>query len=238
MGPGGPEHRGGVRGRGARRQEHGRGHRPLGRLLRARAGARARHLSGGRPGRLAPAVEPDRLDLLRLQRVPRVLGARRRVRRGRPGRRLDRARADRRLVLQLVVRLRSSPFAVLVLLLFPDGRLSGRRRRSALWAGSAGRCRSPSRARTAPGPLDDFKEVDNRSGSATSCAGVLALAGDGAHVRGLAGAARSPPSSSTIAPARGLERQQIKWLGVAAVFTGHLRPQPAGGGSGGWLGAW
>ena len=109
-------------------------------------------------------------------------------------------------------------FAVLVLLLFPDGRLSGRRRRSALWAGIGGSLSLALAGATAPGPLDDFKEVDNPFGVSDALAGVLALAGTvlmfAAFVAAVASVVVHYRAGS------GLERQQIKWLGVAAVFTG------------------
>jgi hypothetical protein len=108
-------------------------------------------------------------------------------------------------------------FAVLALLLFPDGRLAGRGRRAAFWTGIGGSASLAVAGAVAPGPLDDFKEVDNPFGVSDSLAGALGLAGAllmfAAFVAAVASVAVRYRAGS------GLERQQIKWLGVAAVFT-------------------
>jgi hypothetical protein len=108
-------------------------------------------------------------------------------------------------------------FAVLVLLLFPDGRLAGRGRRAALWAGIGGSVALALAGAIQPGPLADFKEVDNPFGASDALAGVFALAGAVLMLTAFVAAVASVVVR--FRAGSGLERQQIKWLGVAAVFT-------------------
>jgi hypothetical protein len=108
-------------------------------------------------------------------------------------------------------------FAVLVLLLFPDGRLAGRGRRAAFRAAIAGSVSLALAGALQPGPLDDFKEVDNPFGASDALTGLLALAG--AALMLVAFLAAIASIVVRYRTGSGLECLQIKWLGVAAVFT-------------------
>jgi hypothetical protein len=112
-----------------------------------------------------------------------------------------------------------SLFALLifVLLLFPDGRLPGRRWGAALWCAGAGTILVAVGTALSPGRLDDFATVKNPFGIDEDVALGLLLAGAVASTVALVAAV-----ASVIARYRHagpVEKQQIKWLAVASVFT-------------------
>jgi hypothetical protein len=107
--------------------------------------------------------------------------------------------------------------AVLVLLLFPDGHLPGRRWRAALWCGVLGTCAVAAGSALNPGKLDDVPTATNPVPANAAVADVLTLVGAVLTLVALAAAV-----ASVVVRYRSgdeLARQQIKWLGVAALFT-------------------
>jgi hypothetical protein len=112
-----------------------------------------------------------------------------------------------------------SLFALLifVLLLFPDGHLPGRRWRAALWCGGVGTILLSVGTAVDPGRLDDFSSVENPLGVDAALSLGLLLAGALASTVALVAAVFSVIARYRRAGA--VEKQQIKWLAVASVFT-------------------
>jgi hypothetical protein len=106
---------------------------------------------------------------------------------------------------------------IFVLVLFPDGSLSGRRRRAAFWCGGAGTILVAIGTALAPGRLDDFPTARNPVGIDEDIALGVLLAGALASAVALVAAVTSVVARYRRAGA--VEKQQIKWLAVASVFT-------------------
>ena len=188
---------------------------PLRRLLRARARGRLADRGRRRARRVAPAGEPDRLDLPRLQRVPGVLRARRRLRARshRPARRTGSGSTRRGSSTGRTCRCsrsRSSccccsPTAAS----FRGRRWRARvlvRRSRALPCLVLAR-RDPARAaRRLPGRREPARHQRRADRASSSLAGRRCCCSPRSS-------RPSRPSSSATAPARELARQQIKWLG-------------------------
>ena len=104
-----------------------------------------------------------------------------------------------------------------VVLLFPDGRLAGPRWRIAAWCGGLGAFGLAAGAAIAPGRLDDYPEVSNPFGVDSRAANALVLVGALLATVGLVAAVAS--AVARFRRADTVQRQQIKWLAVAAVFT-------------------
>jgi hypothetical protein len=109
-------------------------------------------------------------------------------------------------------------FSVFVLLLFPNGRLlPGRRWRVAFRCAIVGTAGLVLSGATQPGPLDDFPGVQNPLGTSGALSALFLLVGAIAMLTTLAAAV-----ASVVVRYRAgaeLERQQIKWLGLAGLVT-------------------
>ena len=109
----------------------------------------------------------------------------------------------------------------LALLLFPDGRLPSRRWRPALWMALAGIGLVVIGYGLRPGPLDaPFEVVDNPFGIPGAADPLDALSGLGWLLMGLSVGLAAVAMSRRLRRARGVERQQLKWLAFAAAVTG------------------
>jgi hypothetical protein len=106
---------------------------------------------------------------------------------------------------------------VFVLLLFPDGRLPSRRWRAAMWSGVAGTAALTIGSALAPGPLEDVPTATNPVTIDAAAADGIALAGG--LLTALALMAAIASVFVRYRAGTELARQQIKWLGVAAVLT-------------------
>ena len=109
----------------------------------------------------------------------------------------------------------------LALLLFPDGRLPSRRWRPALVMALAGIAFIVVGYGLRPGPLDaPFDVVDNPFGIPGAKEPLDALSGLGWLLMGLSVGLAAVAMSRRLRRARGVERQQLKWLAFAAAITG------------------
>lgn len=102
--------------------------------------------------------------------------------------------------------------ATFVLLLFPTGRLPSSRWKPAAWLSGAGLILVAITIALAPGPLDDFRAIDNPVGisGAQGILGLFGIAGVVALVTGIVAALASIVVRYRRAAAE--ERQQLKWL--------------------------
>jgi hypothetical protein len=109
----------------------------------------------------------------------------------------------------------------IAVLLFPDGRLPSRRWRPALWMALAGIVFNVAGYGLRPGALDaPFDVVDNPLGVPGAQEPLDALSGLGWLLMGLSVAFAAVAMSLRLRRARGVERQQLKWLAFAAAITG------------------
>jgi hypothetical protein len=106
---------------------------------------------------------------------------------------------------------------VFVLLLFPDGRLPSRRWRWARWSGIVGTAALTVGSALAPGKLEDVPTATNPVPAGAAVASTLSIAGGALTAVALVAAVVSV--FARYRAAADTARQQIKWLGVAAVFT-------------------
>jgi hypothetical protein len=106
-------------------------------------------------------------------------------------------------------------------LLFPDGRLPSPRWRWALRLALAGIAFNAIGYGLRPGPLDDpFAVVDNPFGIGGTFELMDAVGGLGWLFMGASVGLAALGSALRLRRAHGVERAQLKWLGLAAVFTG------------------
>ena len=106
-------------------------------------------------------------------------------------------------------------------LLFPDGRLPSPRWRWVLWLAFAGIALNALGYGLRPGPLDDpFSTVDNPLGIPGAFDLMDAFSGLGWMFMGASVGLAAVGSGLRLRRARGVERAQLKWLALAAAFTG------------------
>jgi hypothetical protein len=106
-------------------------------------------------------------------------------------------------------------------LLFPDGRLPSPRWRWVLRLACAGIALNALGYGLRPGPLDDpFSTVDNPLGIPGAFALLDACSGLGWMFMGASVGLAAVGSGLRLRRARGVERAQLKWLALAAAFTG------------------
>jgi hypothetical protein len=106
------------------------------------------------------------------------------------------------------------------LLLFPDGRLPSRRWRPALWLAVAGIVLIVVGYALRPGPLDDpFESIANPLGVGPFEL-MDALTGFGWMLMAAAVGLAAVAMTIRLRRSRGLERQQLKWLALAAAIAG------------------
>jgi hypothetical protein len=109
----------------------------------------------------------------------------------------------------------------LALLLFPDGRLPSRRWRPALWLGLIGIAWIVIGYAFRPGPLDDpFATIINPLGIKGTFGLMDALSGLGWMLMGACVGLAALAMSGRLRRARGHERQQLKWIALAAGLAG------------------
>jgi hypothetical protein len=109
----------------------------------------------------------------------------------------------------------------MALLLFPDGHLPSRRWRAGLWLASLGMALIVIGYALRPGPLDDpFDSVVNPLGVSGAFDLMDGLAGFGWMFMGASVALAAVAMTIRLRRARGFERQQLKWIALAAAFTG------------------
>jgi hypothetical protein len=107
------------------------------------------------------------------------------------------------------------------LLLFPDGRLPSRRWRPALWLAILGIACVVSDDALRPGPLDEpFSAVSNPVGIDGTFELMDTLAGLGWPSMAAAVAVAAVAMALRLRRSRGAERQQLKWMVVAAAVVG------------------
>jgi hypothetical protein len=109
----------------------------------------------------------------------------------------------------------------IAVLLFPDGRLPSPRWRWVLWLALAGIVLNAGGYALRPGPTDaPFESVGNPLGIPGTFALMDALTGLGWMFMGAAVGLAALGSGLRLRRARGVERAQLKWLALAAAFTG------------------
>jgi len=107
--------------------------------------------------------------------------------------------------------------AIFVLLLFPDGRLPGRRWRVVAWGGATGVAALAIGTAFDPGPLPDYPHVTSPVAIDESVSGALVAIGGVLVTGALAAAVASVVARFRAADESG--RQQIKWLALAGVLA-------------------
>ena len=109
----------------------------------------------------------------------------------------------------------------IALLLFPDGRLPSRRWRPALWLALAGITLIVVGYALRPGPLDDpFQSVSNPLGVPGAFDLTDAASGFGWMFMGASVAFAAAALVVRLRRSTGYERQQLKWIALAASVTG------------------
>ncbi len=109
----------------------------------------------------------------------------------------------------------------LLFLLFPDGRLLSHRWRPVLWVCAGAVALGLPTGMFSPGPLEDFEFVQNPYAASGNLGDALELLGSITFVVMFAGVFVSAASLVVrFRGARGLERQQLKWMAAAAGLLG------------------
>jgi hypothetical protein len=109
----------------------------------------------------------------------------------------------------------------IALVLFPDGRLPSRRWRPALWLAVAGMTLIVVGYALRPGPLDDpFQTVSNPFGVPGAFDILDAASGFGWIFMGMSVAVAAAALIVRLGRSSGHERQQLKWIALAATVTG------------------
>jgi hypothetical protein len=108
----------------------------------------------------------------------------------------------------------------LVCLLFPDGRLLSRRWRPLLWASVGAVVLAAIGEMFIPGPLEDFDSLQNPYAADGGLAGAFEVIANVGFVLLLVSLASVASLVVRFRRARGLERQQLKWVAAAAGLVG------------------
>jgi signal transduction histidine kinase len=107
--------------------------------------------------------------------------------------------------------------AMFILLLFPDGHLLSPRWRWAVWLGVIGTAIAAASFAIVPGPLENFKPIDNPLGIGSQQTGLF-IGFTGETLYGLGFILAAVSVALRFRRSRGDERQQMKWLVAAGLF--------------------